>query len=65
MTRQEEIDRLAEIEAQPRTSAEFKAKFRADMERRWMLEDAGIPDMMRIKVERMIAAVSKAVGGIG
>lgn len=41
MTREEEIARLAEIEAMPRVSASFKATFRKHMERRWMLQDAG------------------------
>lgn len=41
MTREEEIARLAEIEAMPRLSASFKATFREHMERRWMLQDAG------------------------
>ncbi len=59
MTRQEEIDRLAEIEAQPRTSDKFKKNFRADMERQWMLEDAGVIDMFRFKIERMVARVKK------
>ncbi len=58
MTRQEEIDRLAVIEAMPRTSDKFKRNFRKGMERQWMLEDAGVIDMFRFKVERMIKRVT-------
>lgn len=58
MTREEEIARLAEIEAMTYMSDEFKATYRAGEERRWMLEDAGVIDMMRWKVERMITMVN-------
>lgn len=57
MTREEQKARLAEIEAQPRTSAKFKATFREAMERQWMLEDAGVTDMMAWKIDRMVRAV--------
>ncbi len=61
MTREEEEARLVEIEAQSGTSANFKAWVRASMERRWRLQDAGIPDLMQIKVERMVKAVAEAM----
>lgn len=55
-TREKEIVRLAEIEAMPRVSASFKAKFRADMERRWMLQDAGdeVVDMADYWTRRLL-----------
>ncbi len=63
MTREEEIARLAEIEAMPHMSDKFKAVYREGELRRWALEDAGVIDMMRWKIERMIARVEKATGG--
>lgn len=55
MTREEEIARLAEIEAMPRVSAKFKATFRGAMERRWMIQDAGdeVIDMMDYWTRRL------------
>ncbi len=57
MTREEEIARLAEIEAMSHMSDEFKATYRKGEERRWALEDAGVIDMWRFKHERMVKAV--------
>ena len=63
MTREEEEARCVEIEAMKLSPGNnLQRTYRAHMERRWMLEDAGIPDMMRIKVERMVAAVEKKLG---
>ena len=45
MTREGEEARLAEIEALPNVTPRFKATFREHMERRWMLQEAGIEDL--------------------
>ena len=65
MTREEEVARLAEIEAQPHSNPKFKATFRAFMERGWMLEDAGVIDMWWWKSDRMVERVNKALGREG
>jgi len=59
MTREEEVARLAEIEAMPHVSAKFKATFREAMERRWMLQDAGdeVIDMADYWTRRLMGEV--------
>ena len=57
MTREEEVARLAEIEAMPHMSDKFKAAYREGELRRWALEDAGVIDMFRYKHERLVKKV--------
>ena len=64
MTREEEIARLAEIEARPTAGASdnIKKSMREYFERKWRLEDQGVLDMMQIKIDRMVAKVRKETG---
>ena len=59
MTREEEIARLAEVEAMPHVSDDAKTWFREYIERKWWQEDNGIIDMTRWKIEQMIARIEK------
>ncbi len=63
MTREEEVARLAEIEARPTAGASDKIKkgMRAHFERRWMLQDAGdnIYDMADAWTERIMKGIKK------
>ena len=63
MTREEEVARLAEIEARPTAGASdnIKKTMREYFERKWALEDQGVPDLMQIKIDRMVAQVNKGV----
>jgi hypothetical protein len=61
VTREEEVARLAEIEARPTAGAsdKIKAAMRDYFERKWALEDQGVPDLMQIKIDRMVARANK------
>lgn len=62
-TRLLERQRADEVEAMVAVSAEYNAilsaslrQYRKDMERRWMLEDAGVIDLERVRHERLAAS---------
>ena len=61
MTREEEVARLAEIEAQHGTSDRLKKGMREYFERRWALQDAGdnILDMSDAWVKSLYRGVRK------
>ncbi len=59
MTREEEVARLAEIEASRGSSDKIKVGMREYFERKWGLEDEGITDMMQWKIDRLVARVKK------